>query len=90
MKKVFNATLFLFALALLMSMFSCKKKTTLPSNLNDIYCQIYAVDTTTGDTTKVEDVDKYLLTDKTVQFYEDWFGIKPTAKGYQYYDCWIK
>jgi hypothetical protein len=88
MKRILNLLAFTLTLSLLVS--ACTKSNTNPIVLNDIYCQIYAVDTTTSDTTKIEDIDKYFLTDKNVQYYEDWFGIKPTTKGYQYYDCWLK
>ena len=61
-----------------------------PLGVWDVQCQEYRVVTATNDTTKINDIDKYYNTSHTPEYYEDWYGIKPTPTGYLFYDCEIK
>jgi hypothetical protein len=71
------------------SLFSCVQNPA-STGLHTVQCQAYKVTMPGNDTTKIEDLDTYTATDKTPQFYENWWGIRTTQTGYTFYDCWYK
>ena len=89
---IIKTALFLFVLALVVAVFSGCSSSGSPLSTWTVQCQAKAVISATGDTILIEDLDTYIGTDKTPQFYEDWWGIKTynNGAGYSYYDCWIK
>ena len=85
MKKQFTAA------AIIIWMASCSTGSTgIPGNLNTVQCQAYKVTIAGNDTTLLEDIDTYSMTDKTPQYYENWWGVKTYPAFYTYYKCWYK
>lgn len=87
MKKVFNATLFLFVLALLMSMFSCKKapKTRTAGYQCHLMQETYNSTTNQWDTVIISTAD-FPYPALTAQQQEDSLNIK-TNVPHLWYDC---
>lgn len=93
---IVKSILFLFLLALLSAVFvGCKKGGIVKDGKLPpwtVQCQAKAVIYSTCDTILIEDLDTYHNSNKTPEYYEDWYGIKTyhNGQGYSFYECWIK